>query len=109
MSQNYPDNYTTWTALCGCRITYRWSNDDDPAHRKHVPVDDDELAAARLEHSGRDFPDHIRRVGCPDHWNDDVDAHHRAAFLAHYAPHPDHRLEWHEGGGFTVHHEPAEG
>lgn len=101
----YPENYTTWTAPCGCRITYRWS-DPDAAHRKHTPVDDAEHAAARLEHSGRGFPDHVRRVGCKDHWHEDHHQHHRRAFLAHYKERPHYRLEWHEGGGFTDHYEP---
>jgi hypothetical protein len=98
--------YTTWTAPCGCRVTYRWSLLDEQEHRKHMPIDDAEHAAARLRASGRDFPDHIRRKGCDAHWHEDPRQHHRKAFEAHYVPSDVHRLEWHEGGGFTVHYEP---
>lgn len=107
---DFPHNYTTWTASCGCRITYKWLPEDpaDPnfgKHRKHTPVSDEEHAAARMAHSGRDYPQHIRRAGCGDHWHENPHQHMRNLFATHYTPRPGYRLEWHEGGGFTDHFE----
>ena len=98
--------YTTFDARCGCRITRKWDSKQDDHHRKHIAVSDEEHAQARLGRSGRGYPDHIRRVGCQEHAHPDHLQHDRLLQTAHFVPHPNHRLEWHEDGGWTVHHEP---
>jgi hypothetical protein len=99
--------YTTWDAPCGCRITMKWDDMDDPHHRKHLAVDDAEHAMVRLERSGRGFHDGISRRGCEAHGHEDHHQHLRQMKDAWpQGDHPHYRTEWHPDGGFTHHYEP---
>lgn len=108
--------YTTWTAPCGCQITYRWDDEDDPKHRRHTFVDDLEHAQARLERSGRGFPEHAMRKGCDTHAHEDHHIHgrhlkrhwHKQDTLENPEAMAEYRMEWHEDG-WTLHHEPKGG
>jgi hypothetical protein len=99
-------HYTTWEARCGCRITYKWDDEDDPKHRRHTAVSDQEHAQARLAASGRSFPQYIARKGCEAHWAEDHHEHLVKVYNHWHEAHPEYRLEWHIDGGFTNHHEP---
>lgn len=94
---------TTADYPCGCRITVEWDDQDDPMHRKHTAVSDEDHESLRLERSGRPYHDGIKRKGCQEHWHSEHHDHLRRLMDHVHEPHPSLHLEWHDEGGYTVH------
>jgi len=101
-------HYNTVTYHCGCVHAYKWEEEDDPHHRAHHVIDDQELHNARVAHGHfGPLPEAFRRVGCDKHWHKNPVKHAHRVHQDWHQGHPDYRPEYHDTG-FTVHYEPKE-